>query len=718
MNAAVRAVTRVALSLGAEVVAVQEGFQGLVTGGSCLRPLTWDAVGGCMHVGGTILGTARCAAFRERPGRLQAAENMVSAGLDRLVVIGGDGSLTGASLFHAEWEGLVGELVQTGRLTAAQAAAHPQLTVVGLPGSIDNDLWGTDISIGADTALQRIGEAVDCIFSTASSHQRTFIVEVMGRNCGYLALMAAVAIGAEWVFIPEAPPPAGAWEEQMCSVLHAGRQVGRRASIVILAEGARDDAGQPISSRQVQQVLTERLGEDVRITILGHVQRGGAPTAFDRNLSSLLGAEAARLAIAPPSPAPVLLGLRGNRCQAVPLAQALERTAEQLRAVTEHRYEEALALRGESLREMWTATQTVSMAAPPGAQQGYRIAVLNAGPPAPGMNMAVRAAVRLLASQGHTVLGVRRGFRGLMEGDLVELDWMSISGWAPRGGSELGTARFSPAGHDLYALARQLEQHRVQALLVIGGFSAYEAAFTLVKEAQVFPSFQLPIACVPASIDNNLPGTEISLGADTALNNIVSVVDKIKQSAVATQRCFVVEVMGGACGYLALLAGLATGAEKVYLPEEGITARGLLRDMEDLSHGFRLGKRLGLVIRSEHANAFYTTPFIAALFEEEGGDLFEVRQAILGHLQQGGNPTPFDRVLAVRLVRCAVEHLLAQVGQSEPSSAFVGLEGGHVRLGDLADFDRLMERQKRRPREQWWLHLRELARLLGSPDGR
>lgn len=718
MNAAVRAVTRMAIRLGADVVAIREGYQGMVQGGDCIQPLAWSSVGGCLHVGGTIIGTARSARFREREGRLCAAENLLRRGVDRLVVIGGDGSLSGALILHQEWQGLVAELLSAGRVDEETARAHPHLAIIGLPGSIDNDLWGTDVSIGADTALHRIVEAVDSIFSTASSHQRTFVIEVMGRNCGYLALMAAMAIGAEWVMVPEVPPPAGAWAEQMCQVLQAGRQAGRRASLVLIAEGARDDQGQPITSQQIQTVLNERLGEDVRVTILGHVQRGGSPSVFDRNLSSILGAEAARLAMeAAPEAEPVLVGLRGNRCQTVPLVEALERTREQTRAVVEHDYEQALRLRGASMREAWSSMQTIVMAAPrtPGEQPGsLRLGVLNAGPPAPGMNMAVRAAVRLLVSQGHQVLGVRRGFRGLLEGDLIELDWMSVTGWSPSGGSELGTVRYVPSGHDLYAMARQLEEHKLQGLLVIGGLSGYETGFAMLQQSKVFPSFNIPIVCVPASIDNNLPGTELSIGSDTALNNVIEVVDKIKQSAVATQRCFVVEVMGGKCGYLALMSGLATGAEKIYLPEEGMTAQGLLDDLKELTAGFRHGKRLGLVIRNEHANTFYTTPFVVALFEEEGGDLFEVRQAILGHLQQGGNPSPFDRLLAIRLVRRAVEHLLEQARESHPGSAFVGMEEGKITLGDLADYDRLVERQTHRPKEQWWLHLRELARQLSS----
>ncbi|MCA9968141.1 MAG: 6-phosphofructokinase, partial [Anaerolineales bacterium] len=206
MNAAVRAVVRAGISAGAEVYAIYEGYQGMVDGADWIRRMVWQDVGGILYKGGTIIGTARCDDFRERHGRLRAAKNLLLHGIDNLVVIGGDGSLTGANIFRQEWSGLLDELVEKGDISYELAQVHRELTIVGLIGSIDNDMWGTDISIGADTALRRITDAVDAISSTAASHQRSFVVEVMGRRCGYLALMSAIATGADWVLIPEAPP--------------------------------------------------------------------------------------------------------------------------------------------------------------------------------------------------------------------------------------------------------------------------------------------------------------------------------------------------------------------------------------------------------------------------------------------------------------------------------------------------------------------------------
>jgi 6-phosphofructokinase 1 len=160
------------------------------------------------------------------------------------------------------------------------------------------------------------------------------------------------------------------------------------------------------------------------------------------------------------------------------------------------------------------------------------------------------------------------------------------------------------------------------------------------------------------------------------------------------------------------MSGLATGAERVYLPEEGITLKDLQADLEEMRYWFRRGKRLSLMIRNEQANPIYTTGFMTALFEEEGGDLFEVRQAILGHLQQGGHPSPFDRIQATRLAVKCVEWLIDRASRRQPEGAFIGYHGGKVRIFNLEDVPRMMEPNAARPREQWWMGLRNIARIL------
>jgi 6-phosphofructokinase 1 len=718
MNAAVRAVVRTALDRGLEAYAIYEGYKGLVDGGDRIKKMTWDSVGGILQLGGTVIGTARCEEFRTREGRMKAAKNLIDFGIEGLVVIGGDGSLTGANLFRQEWHSLVADLLTKGEISAEQAQSCPNLVIVGLVGSIDNDFYGTDMTIGTDSALHRITEAVDAITSTAASHQRTFVVKVMGRNCGYLALMGALATGADWVLIPESPPDVDNWQEVMAERLKAGRKAGRRDSIVILAEGARDRYGNYIGSSDVAKALEERLGEEVRVTVLGHVQRGGRPSAFDRNLATLLGYYAVDAIMkATPDDEPKQIGFKGNRIVSLPLMECVQKTHAVAEAIAVKDYEKAMQLRSSSFTDAFRTLRTMVRALPhpltPG-QRRFRIAMLNAGAPAPGMNTASRAVARLGLDKGHIMLGIHNGFEGMAAGEVEELNWMSMNGWASRGGSELGTSRLVPKGSDLYNIARTIEVHEIDALLIIGGWNAYEAVYKLFTERNNFPAYNIPMVCLPASINNNLPGSELSIGADTALNSIVDAVDKIKQSAVATRRCFVVEVMGHWCGYLALMAGLATGAERVYINEEGVTLKDLQEDVVLLSKGFKAGKRLGLMIRGEYANDVYTTSFMCSLFEEEGRNLFDVRPAILGHLQQGGDPSPFDRIQATRLGRLCLEHLIAACENGRQDCVFIGLRNGEYQFQDMRDFTRMVDQAHQRPIDQWWMELRPIARLLAK----
>jgi 6-phosphofructokinase 1 len=719
MNAAVRAVVRAGINAGLEVYAICEGYQGMVEGGAHIRRLAWADVGGVLQQGGTIIGSARSTEFRTREGRRKAARNLVGHGIAALVVIGGDGSLSGAGLFRQEWPALLDELVAAGELGPEAARAHPQLAIAGLVGSIDNDMFGTDMTIGADTALHRIVEAVDAIASTAASHQRTFVVEVMGRHCGYLALMASLACGANWMLIPEAPPEPG-WEDVMAEELEAGRRGGRRHSIVIVAEGATDRAGAPITSAYVARALGERIGEEVRVTILGHVQRGGTPSAFDRNMSTILGhAAIGELVGGGPDGEPKLLGLSGSRVTASPLAESIARTRSVTALLEGRRYAEAMALRGRGFVEGYRILGTLLGAHPqpaPPAQRQLRIAIAHAGAAAPGMNTAVRVAVRLGIDRGHVMLGVRDGFAGLLRGDVQELSWMSVHGWVNRGGAELGTSRDFPRDGDrAAAAAAQLARHGIDGLLLIGGWSAYRLAYHLHAHRDAAPALRVPIVCVPATINHDLPGTEVAIGADTALNSIASDVDKVRDSAVAARRCYVVEVMGRDCGYLALLGGMATGADRVYMPEDGITLDELRADVTRLVASFRGGKRLGLIVRGEGADAFYTTDFLVTLFAKESRGQFDVRRCVLGHIQQGGRPSPFDRIQATRLTARALDHLLEQAAAGAATVEGIGRISGEIHFTSLARFPDLVAPNAQRPRTQQWRELVAVADAVASP---
>lgn len=719
MNAAVRSVVRSALSAGAEVFAILEGYQGMIDGGDGIREMSWDDVGSILHRGGTVIGTYRSAEMRERAGRLKAVHHLLERGIDRLIVIGGDGSLTGLNLLRTEWPGLLDELVASGQISQQTAEEHPNLMIAGLVGSIDNDLVGSDMTIGADTALHHIVSAIDDLSSTAASHQRSFVVEVMGRHCGYLALMAAVAGGADYVLVPEMPPAPG-WEERMCAELRRGRQAGRRDSIVVVAEGATDREGNPIRSDYVREVLTNRLGEDTRVTILGHVQRGGKPSAYDRWASTLQGYHAVHelLTATPDSPGRVI-GTYGNRIRRLDLMTAVHDTQQVPVLIKEGRYDEAMAMRGSSFTEMDAIFTELSEPARTAAElsggpDSKRIAIMHAGGPAPGMNTAAQALARLGISRGHTMLGIRNGFVGLARGDIGELTWEDVEGWTGEGGAELGTRREMPGTGELYAISRALEDARVDGLIVVGGYAAYDTVHCMTTERDRYPAFHIPTVCLPASIDNNLPGSEFSIGADTALNVIVDAMDKIKESGIASRRCFVVETMGKTCGYLALMSGIAAGAERIYLNEEGISLDDLAHDVHWLRESFGNGRRIFLAVRNETASQNYTTDFIAKVLEEESHGMYDVRQVVLGHIQQGGSPSPFDRLLATQFSYHALNLLDELLATGRDDACCIGLSEGEIQSNNMLLMPSLVDVGTRRPREQWWLHLRKVAHAVSD----
>ena len=707
MNAALRAVVRTALYAGAEPYAILEGYQGMINGGSDIKPFLWVDASGILSRGGTVIGTFRSQEFRTRPGMLKAAKNLVNRGIDRLVVIGGDGSLTGLEDFSSQWSSLLDELATSGDITAHQRDSHPVLIYASMVGSIDNDMVGTDMTIGVDSALHRIQDAIDAIASTAASHQRCFVVEVMGRDCGYLALSAAISGGCDYVFVPEFPPDNG-WEEAMCEQLRRSRTAGRKDSIVILAEGAITRSGEEITAEHVRSTIENLLGEEARVTILGHVQRGGTPSAYDRWASTWLGCEAATYVLTSKGdePGPVF-GFHGETVVQVPLVKAVSDTRSVPTLIGQGRYEEAVALRGAEFQDLARIFHELSDPARTHSREGdKKIGIVHAGALSPGMNTAAKTAVWLGISRGFSMVGIHDGFIGLAHGEATGLTWKDVDGWSQEGGAVLGTRRHIPSVEELYAISRSLESEQIDGLLVIGGWNAYEAVQLMNDERSRYPGLQIPIICVPAAIDNNLPGTAMSIGADAALNVVVDCIDKVKMSASASQRCFVIETMGRDCGYLALMGGIAGGAEQVYLNETGITLDGVRSDIEWLKQSFDTnGRSFFLAVRNENANPNYTTRVLAHIFDEEGRGRYDTRTLTIGHIQQGPAPTPADRLLATRLIDAAMTRIAGQITSGDKGIYCVGSFQNEIRMTDIADAMKATDRDHQRPRDQWWLNL-------------
>ncbi|EFX02731.1 6-phosphofructokinase alpha subunit [Grosmannia clavigera kw1407] len=741
MNGVVRACVRMAIHLDCDAFCVYEGYDGLVRGGDYIRKMEWDDVRGWLSEGGTLIGTARCMAFYERPGRLVAAKNMIINGIDALIICGGDGSLTGADKFRAEWPSLLSELVQTGELTAAQTAPYQHLNIVGLVGSIDNDLSGTDATIGCYSALTRICEMVDYIEATASSHSRAFVIEVMGRHCGWLALMAGVATGADFIFIPEKPREDN-WREEMCAIVHKNRQLGKRKTIVIIAEGALDREGNKISSEMIRALLADKdgLALDTRITTLGHVQRGGTAVAYDRMLATLQGVEAVRAVLeATPESETCFIAITENKIVRKPLMAAVQNTKSVVAAIEAHDFDRAMALRDTEFSDqyksyiMTTAVQLDQHMRLP-EKERMRIGFINVGAPAGGMNAAIRAGVAYCISRGHEPLAIHNGFAGFARHhadsplrSVRPFDWLEVDGWASKGGSEIGTNRELPSDSGMETIANLIEEYQFDGLFLIGGFEAFHALSQLRTAREQYPSLCIPMVLLPATISNNVPGTEASLGSDTCLNELVSYCDKIKQSASATRRrVFVIETQGGRCGYVATLAGLSIGASAVYTPEEGLSLDMLATDVRHLKEVFANDKgqsRAGrLILINERTSSVYTAKLVADIIREEAHNRFEARDSIPGHVQQGGVPSAMDRCRAVRLAIKCIEHLEAfgrnahnRVKKDPTSAAVIGIKAASVVFTSVEELEKTdTDWPNRRPLDAFWLNMKDVVDVLSG----
>uniref|UniRef100_A0A3P8N931 Phosphofructokinase domain-containing protein n=1 Tax=Astatotilapia calliptera TaxID=8154 RepID=A0A3P8N931_ASTCA len=596
MNAAVRAAVRMGIYVGAKVYFIHEGYQGMVDGGDNIKEAKWESVSSMLQVGGTVIGSARCKDFRTHEGRLKAAHNLVQRDITNLCVIGGDGSLTGANLFREEWSSLLEELLQQGLIDEEATQRNSELHIVGMVGSIDNDFCGTDMTIGTDSALHRIIEVVDAIMTTAQSHQRTFVLEVMGRHCGYLALVSALACGADWVFIPEMPPEDG-WEDNMCQKLSEIRSRGSRLNIIIVAEGATDRQGQHITSDFVKDLVVRRLGFDTRVTILGHVQRGGTPSAFDRILASRMGVEAvlALLEASANTPACVV-SLVGNQAVRLPLMECV---------------------------------QMVSM-------------------------FVLETDMRLL-------------------GFIIKV----------KGASQV---------------------HSVNELLIITPLLYLCVQCVLHLHALCVNIFFLFNDCILFYVCVN------------------QTCDRIKQSASGTKRrVFIIETMGGYCGYLATVGGLAAGADTVYIYEEPFDIRDLQANVEHLTEKMKTSIQRGLVLRNENCNENFTTDFIYQLYSEEGRGVFDCRKNILGHMQQGGAPSPFDRNFGTKIAAKAMQWITRTLKESykggkhiNDTACLLGMRRRTLVFQPVAQLRDETDFVHRIPKEQWWLKLRPLMKILAK----
>eukprot|EP00835_Amoeboradix_gromovi_P001001 NODE_39_length_29903_cov_0.529057.p2 type:complete len:853 gc:universal NODE_39_length_29903_cov_0.529057:15327-17885(+) len=730
MNASVRAVVRSAYNMNMIPYAIYDGYQGMVEGN--IKQLNWTDVQGWLSLGGTNIGTARCAAFREYPGRLEAAFHLINNGIDALVVNGGDGSLTGADILRNEWSQIVSDLLKSNRISPQAANKYATLKIVGLVGSIDNDMCLTDYTIGCISALHRIIESIDAIQTTAISHKRAFVIEVMGRHCGWLALMTAIAVNADWLFIPEHPVLYKSWDDAMFEHLSILKEMNQRKLIIILSEGAIDKDLNPIKSSDVQQVIRDRLFYDCRVTVLGHVQRGGVPCFFDRCLATIQGVKAVETILNNTYTSP-LIGIKNNEITVEDLVEAVATTKKVSHFIEIKDFKNAMDLRDPQF--VPTLKSYFKLSAPRIISEdkknaGIRIGVMHVGAPCGGMNMAAAVLCKYSLNRGHTPIGIFNGFQGLMQGNCKELVWTDVAKWTITGGSALGTNRFIPKTEsDLGLLSYQLQKHDINALLIIGGFEAFSASELILKHRNNYPSFNIPISILPATVSNNVPGTDYSLGCDTALNVIVESCDRIKQSASASsKRVFIVEVQGGNVGFLATMGALAGGATTSYIKEEGINLEMIQKDIKHLQRLYTndLLNEGRVILRNENVSDTYSTETLSNIIREEANGLFDSRTAILGHLQQGGLPSPMDRIRSAQLATLTVEWFEMHATRSTVdwmpkiynndmnTIAVIGGRGDKNVFTPVHELLASVDMKSRKSEHSWWMKYRPLIKELSK----
>jgi 6-phosphofructokinase 1 len=455
-------------------------------------------------------------------------------------------------------------------------------------------------------------------------------------------------------------------------------------------------------------------------------------------LATLQGVEAVKavLEATPETPSPVICIVE-NKIVRKDMIEAIRLTKKVAEDIARKDFDAAMKGRDAEFAEFQQAfsitTQTDNTETLLPAEKRMRVGIIHVGAPAGGMNAATRAAVAYCLSRGHTPVALHNGFPGLCRhhddeplGSVRELNWLEAENWGSKGGSEIGTNRALPS-EDFKTAAFCFEKYKIDALFVVGGFEAFTAVSELRKARADYDAFKIPMTLIPATVSNNVPGTEFSIGSDTCLNALIGYCDAIKQSASASRRrVFVVETQGGASGYIATLAGLSIGAVAVYTPEEGINLNMLVEDIKFLKEQFAKDKghtRSGkIILRNEKASKVYTTEFIADVIKEESNGKFDSRYAVPGHFQQGDIPSPMDRVRAVRFGVKSLQYLEAFAGKSKQeiaddpmSAAVIGIRGARVKFSAMEKIEREETDWKdRRPKDEFWMGLVDVVDTLSG----
>jgi 6-phosphofructokinase 1 len=676
MNAAIRGTVRAALNKGWEVYGIRDGYRGLLEGGDMIFPLDWVDVSWNFREGGTFLGSARCPELKENTPQAKklkekALMNLYRHNIADLVIVGGDGSLTGGYALFS--------LLQK-REYRNPALKRMKLSIVGIPGSIDNDIAYTDMSIGVDTTLNTIVECIDRLRDTATSHRRVIIVEVMGRRRGYLAVMSGLATGADRIFIREERVSHSELDTTLL-VLQKSFEQGQKAGIIVRAEGA------PVSTTFLKETIAVLLDpkREVRETILGHLQRGGNPTVFERTLATRMGVRAIQL-LDTISQEPQLVKLNAKKIGSTPLIKSLTK-------IKTPAFQEGLS---SNTKTALFLSRKLEMS-PEEKSRGMCIGLLTDGTNVSGMNMAIRAVARLALNRGIAIKGIKGGFSGLSKGpeSTVNLQWsmLEMKSILRRAGTLLGVSSSGfPLDEKGYGtIKKQVKQLKIDGLIVIGNTTTYRAAHRLSA------LINIPVVGIPAASHCNLPETDWVIGMDSTLNDLLQGIDRAADAAHVTRKIFIVHLKGAFCNCLVKLVALAGGAEQVLIYEHAAdptaqdTFQETVRDsMNELKKMIALGKTFGTFVFYSHhpATADQTVESIKQSLHRAGIPL-ETTIIPLETSLGGITPTAFDRILAKRLGEKALETVLTKIADRDHSFHIVGIKGKEIVVPPYKDsFDK------------------------------
>lgn len=708
MNPCIRAITRQCLFHNITPFAIIDGYTGLLN--DSFEEFNWESVSDILYKGGTHIRTSRCDEFLDPLMRRRGALNLLKRNISKLIVIGGDGSILGAYQFYKDWSNNVDFLFNQGLISESIAVNHHELKLVCIAASIDNDVYGTEYTIGSITALHRCIECIDSISTTSYSHSRAIVIEVMGRNCGWLGLSTFIASNADYVLIPEIPLEYG-WKNNLCNSIIKKKKEGKCFIIIILSEGAKDLEGLKILPEEVCKTVYEFTGIDCRHSILGYIQRGGSPALHDRVFPSLQGCNAVTNLFNESIEVPKMIGLASNKIVFHKLEFIASKIQEAKNAIITSNYKTLLELRGLNFKFLLNILNDSKICnfKPSNTK---RILVCTVGAPCCGMNEAIYAIKLFTENRGYSMLISEDGFQGITENRIKEFDIAEYYNIVGKGGSILGANRTLPS--DFTKIDKVFTTRHIEALILIGGFECLKAYKLLNQHRENFASFCIPILYIPATVSNNIPGTDVTLGSDTALNIIMNACDIVKQSAKSShKRVFIVEVQGGNCGYLALVAGIASGASDIYIPEIPFNLKSLAEKIQKLRANFLIKPNQGrLVICNENFSNSLNVGELSRLYQSESNEAFDARWIVLGHIQQGNISSPLDRIRGIGFTFMLLTEYESNAKSCISKDLMASIKGDCVEIIpiehaiDIADF------LKRVSNVREWLNLTEFINIL------